>query len=85
MKRPSVPALDPRRYGFSLPIDSIRPEFVSTVLPDKEYEQGDHFDTTGIMTFPEADGERRRTIEEISHHLEHVYCEGIGYEVRLRA
>lgn len=85
MKRPVVPALDPRRYGFSLPLDAIRPEFRSSVLPEVVNEEGDKFDVTGIMHFPadeshEIDG--TRNIEEISTRLEEVYCSGIGYEVR---
>jgi probable 2-oxoglutarate dehydrogenase E1 component DHKTD1 len=84
MKRPVVPALDPRRYGFSLPLDAIRPEFRSSVLPEQVNEVGDKFDVTGIMQFPANEIheiDETRSIEEISTQLEKVYCSGIGYEV----
>jgi probable 2-oxoglutarate dehydrogenase E1 component DHKTD1 len=84
--RPSVPALDPRRYGFALETASqLRPEFISETLPEPVEgltdEQG-KVDVQGILDFPADESGEKKSIEEVQKRLEEVYCEGIGYEVR---
>ncbi|ORY63690.1 Thiamin diphosphate-binding protein [Leucosporidium creatinivorum] len=62
--RPSVPALDPRRYGFKIDGANLRPEV----------------DVSGILSFPPDEQGGRKTVEEVQKRLEEVYCSGIGYE-----
>lgn len=83
--RPSVPALDPRRYGFKLSrTTNLRPEFISETLPEPVEgltdEQG-MVSVQGILDFPVDESGGKKTIDEVQKRLEEVYCEGIGYEV----
>ncbi|GAA5912410.1 hypothetical protein JCM8208_005161 [Rhodotorula glutinis] len=82
-KRPNVPALDPRRYGFALSghaASNLRDEFVSEAKPlEQVSDERDQFDVAGILDFPggTTDG---RTMDEIATRLAEVYCGGIAYE-----
>lgn len=84
MSRESVPALDPRRYGFSVPLDSLRTEFISPVLPETENVEEDTFNVAGLMEFPGDSMSNLKTMQEIAERLAQVYCGGTGYEVRKR-
>ncbi|GAA6054713.1 hypothetical protein JCM3770_000044 [Rhodotorula araucariae] len=84
-KRPNVPALDPRRYGFALTdaaSAALRPEFVSNVKPLLTVSgEHDKFDTTGILDFPQNGSTgNERTMDEIADRLAKVYCGGVAYE-----
>ncbi|KPV74148.1 uncharacterized protein RHOBADRAFT_54008 [Rhodotorula graminis WP1] len=85
-KRPNVPALDPRRYGFTLSSDvaaNLRDEFVSDVKPLEQVSaEGDKFNVEGILDFPKSTGgtSEERTMDEIATRLAEVYCGGIAYE-----
>ncbi|GJN90432.1 hypothetical protein Rhopal_003443-T1 [Rhodotorula paludigena] len=89
-QRPSVPALDPRRYGFQLSdegVKALREEFRSDTLPDdKVGAVGDKLDVTGILDFPPdagqaaGAGESLRTMEEIAQRLSETYTSGVAYE-----
>jgi len=90
-KRPNVPALDPRRYGFSLTPDAatkLRDEFVSEAKPlERVSDEGDKFNVSGILDFPKSSSggtTEERTMDEIATRLAEVYCGGIAYEVRPR-
>ncbi|GAA6060666.1 hypothetical protein JCM10212_001222 [Sporobolomyces blumeae] len=82
-----VPALDPRRYGLEpLPLDDVRPDFRSDALPasssssKKGGKKEQKYDVTGILDFPADEGDKLKTISEISKRLEQVYAGGVGYE-----
>ncbi|GAA5833107.1 hypothetical protein JCM11251_006518 [Rhodosporidiobolus azoricus] len=86
-ERPDVPALDPRRYGFEVKEGKegyeVRSEFRSEARPDKEgagIGEGDKYDVTGILDFPESEGGKMKTMEEIAKRLAEVYCGGVAYE-----
>lgn len=89
-KRPSVPALDPRRYGFSISEEAaskLREEFLSDARPDDMVsEPSDKFNMAGILDFPQGTlgAQEERTMDEIAARLAEVYCGGIAYEVRPR-
>lgn len=52
VERPSVPALDPRRYGFSVE-QNVRDDFQSATLPaQKIASSSEPIDTRGILDFP---------------------------------
>lgn len=85
--RPSVPALDPRRYGYALESGAtqLRPEFISETLPEPVEGLTDEHgkvDVRGILDFPADESGGKKSIQEVQKRLEEVYCEGIGYEVR---
>lgn len=79
-ERPNVPALDPRRYGFDIDPELLRPDFISDVLPARLHEGG-LVDVTGILDWPGSQTGGKRTIEEVSKRLAEVYSSGVGYEV----
>ncbi|TNY20770.1 dehydrogenase E1 and transketolase domain-containing protein 1 [Rhodotorula diobovata] len=85
-KRPSVPALDPRRYGFSISEEAaskLREEFLSDARPDDMVsEPSDKFNVAGILDFPQGTlgAQEERTMDEIAARLAEVYCGGIAYE-----
>ncbi|GAA5985864.1 hypothetical protein JCM11641_005325 [Rhodosporidiobolus odoratus] len=79
-ERPNVPALDPRRYGFALDAKQLREEFLSEALPELQGGQGQKHDVTGILDFPEVEGRKEKTMDEIAKRLAEVYCGGVAYE-----
>ncbi|BGP41616.1 putative 2-oxoglutarate dehydrogenase E1 component DHKTD1, mitochondrial [Rhodotorula kratochvilovae] len=84
-KRPNVPALDPRRYGFALTDaagGALREEYVSEAKPEENVSnEEDKFDTTGILDFPQNGSPgNERTMDEIADRLAKVYCGGVAYE-----